>query len=144
MYFRNRQSPLIPRGPLTVKITTAAANKNYAGVKDSLEQLPEENLITLQMMIELLHQVCVCVCVCVCACVPACVCVCVCACVYVHSCTRVCVCVCACVCVCPCMRVCVRVCNNFNTVLSINNFCRRLVQLYLLFTCSWLPQLPFE
>lgn len=57
MYFRNRPYPLIPRGPTTIKLTAASSEKNYAGVKSCLEELPEENLITLQMMVELLHQV---------------------------------------------------------------------------------------
>ena len=63
---------------------------------------------TIQTLIALICDWCVCVCVCVCvrACVRACVCVCVCACVRVRACVRACVCESVCVRACVCVHSC--------------------------------------
>ena len=81
MYCRNKPDPLIPHGPVCISLAAASREHDLQGMKSVLEMLPGANYMTLQMVIELLHKVCVCVYVCVsmymCACVHVCMCLCV-------------------------------------------------------------------
>ena len=71
-----------------------------------------ELILTHNMFVPVVNEMCVCVCVCVCVCACACACVCVfvCVCVCVCMCVHVCVCACACACMCACARAFMNVC----------------------------------